>query len=124
MMEALKISATEDSPEIIFDPANNIFQISKRSLPEDATGFYEPVIEWLNTYKSQANEHTHIIFKLEYFNTASAKQIYKILCMLEELSKEKKVTVGWYYQKEDKDMKAAGERYSKLLLLKVELVEC
>ena len=122
-MEALKIKATEDSPEIIFDPSTNEFQISKRSLPEDATGFYMPVIEWLDKYKSEANEHTHVIFKLEYFNTSSAKQIYKILCLLEEVAKQKKVTVSWYFQKEDKDMKAAGERFAKLVVLKVELVE-
>ncbi len=122
-MEPLKIAAKEDSPEIIFDPKSNRFEINHRSLPEDAIAFYAPVFEWLEKYKSEALEQSTFHVKLDYYNTATAKQLYKLFCVLEEISKNKIVQINWHYHFEDKDMRAAGERYANLIKLKFELVE-
>ena len=122
-MEALRIAAKEDSPEIIFDPQKQQFEINHRSLPEDAIAFYSPVFQWLENYKNEALPLSIFHFKLDYFNTTTAKQLYKLFCLLEEISKKNPIEIKWYYQDEDKDMKAAGERYSKLVELKFELME-
>ena len=50
-MEILDIRGTTDTPKVLFDPDNNIFEISGRSLPEDVITFYQPVIEWLDDYE-------------------------------------------------------------------------
>ena len=47
-METIKIQGTEDTPKIILDAENEIMEISGRSLPEDVSSFYEPVLNWLN----------------------------------------------------------------------------
>ena len=122
-METLFIESTEDTPKIILDAANNLFEISQRSLPEDSTKFFAPVMEWISNYSQSPNTKTDFNFKLEYFNTASAKQILKILVLLQELSAKSDVTVLWNYEKEDMDMRASGERYSKLVNVKMEMVE-
>ncbi len=49
-METIKIQGTEDTPKIILDAGNEILEISGRSLPEDVSSFYEPVLNWLNEY--------------------------------------------------------------------------
>ncbi len=121
-MESLIIEAREDSPGIVFNPKDGIFEISHRSLPEDAMAFYAPVFAWLESYKSAPLAKSTFQFKLEYFNTTSAKQIYKILCLLQEISKVASIEIKWYYQEEDKDMRSAGERYSKLIELPFSIV--
>ena len=46
-MEILNLEGTEDTPKIILDKKNGIFEISGRSLPEDSAEFYRPVLEWI-----------------------------------------------------------------------------
>ncbi len=123
MATTLIIAETEDTPKVVLDAENGIFEISKRSLPEDSTHFFSPVMEWISDYSLSPNAKTNFVFKLEYFNTASAKQILKILSLLEKLSGKSEVSVIWHYEKEDLDMKSSGERYSKLVNVKILLEE-
>ena len=74
-MEPLIIQATEDTPEIVFDPNQNIFKISKISVPEDAYEFYYPIIQWIRDYSSSPLTETLLEFDLEYVNSASANRI-------------------------------------------------
>lgn len=117
-MDALIVKKTNDTPGIVLDPLNNVFEISHRSLPENPNGFYEPVFNWLNEFIEDPLPTVNFVFELEYFNTASAKQIAKILLYLDKLSLKCDVTVLWKYRKEDTDMQAAGLRYAKLLNVK------
>lgn len=123
-MEPLIIDKTGDTPNIILDPANNRFEISERSLPENANGFYAPVFKWLTEYLENPDDRIDFIFNLEYFNTASAKQIAKVLLFLEKLSKKSEVKIIWRFKKEDTDMQASGSRYAKLLNVPFQLEEC
>ena len=122
-MNDLIIEATEETPKIFFKKDENIFIISERSLPENAVEFYIPVFEWLEQYKTCPNIETIVDFKLDYFNTASAKQITKLLLLLEGIAKTNKVKIRWFYKKEDLDMRSSGLRYDKLINMKFELIE-
>jgi hypothetical protein len=122
-LEPLIIELKEDSPGIVFNPKDGIFEISHRSLPENALDFYAPVLEWLEKYKRNPLAKSTFQFKLEYFNTPSSKELYKLLCLLQEISNFGKVEIIWYYQEEDKDMHSAGERYSKLIKLPFTLMQ-
>ena len=84
-MNVIKLEATEDTPKIVLDAANNIFEISGRSIPEDSATFYKPILEWIDLYGSKPNPKTNFIFNLEYFNTSSSKLILDILTKLEAL---------------------------------------
>lgn len=122
-MESLFITSTEDTPEINFDYKANSFTISERSLPENAIEFYEPIIAWLNEYIQKAHDKSVFNFKLEYFNTASAKQLAKIIIILEKLNQTKEVIINWHYNKDDTDMHASGVRFSKLINIPFEFTE-
>ncbi len=122
-MNALIVDDTKETPRIHFDPGNNIFEISSRSLPEDADEFYIPVIKWLETYAEKPNPKTIFTFKLDYYNTASARYITKIVKILDDLSRTNQVKVYWYYRGIDEDMQAMGEEYNEMSDLDFELIE-
>lgn len=111
-MKVINLEPTEDTPKIILDKSNNVFEVSGRSLPEDAAEFYGPILEWLDAYQSNSNPKTNFQFKLEYFNTASSKLILDVLSKLEGING---VTVTWYYHEDDEDMQEAGEEFSELV---------
>jgi len=111
-MEILNLEGTEDTPKIILDKANGIFEISGRSLPEDSAEFYQPVLDWLEAYAEAPNPSSDFVFKLEYFNTASSKLILDVLSKLEDVSG---ASVSWYFHEDDEDMEEAGEEFSELV---------
>ena len=115
-METIKIRGTDDTPNIILDAENEIFEISGRSLPEDVTVFYDPLLNWLNEYVENPNNKTIFSFKLVYFNTASSKLILDILMKLEEMHEAgKEVLIKWHFPDDDEDMEEAGEEYADIV---------
>ena len=121
-MEALIIEATDETPKVVLDPANNNFEFSGKSLPEDVTTFYSPVLDWLDSYSESPNPKTIVKFNLVYFNTASSKLILDILFKLEEFFENgQDIAVEWHYQEEDEDMEEAGEEYADLVEMPLEL---
>lgn len=117
-MEVINIAATEDTPKVILDKGSNIFEISGRSLPEDAAEFYQPILDWLDAYAGDSLPKTNFVVKLEYFNTASSKLILDVLTKLEDVDGAK---VTWYYYDDDEDMEEAGEEFSELIDVEFEL---
>jgi SiaC family regulatory phosphoprotein len=111
-MEILNIEGAEDTPKIILNKQNGIFEISGRSLPEDSAEFYRPVLEWIAEYAKSPNPSTEFTLKLEYFNTASSKLILDVLSALEDI---KGMKILWYFHEDDEDMEEAGEEFSELV---------
>jgi hypothetical protein len=115
-MNTIKIMGTDDTPTVILDAENEVFEISGRSLPEDVTAFYEPIIRWLEDYSSSPNPKTIFTFKLVYFNTASSKLLLDILMKLEQMHEDgKDMLIRWYYPEDDEDMQEAGEEYADIV---------
>ena len=123
-MNPIIISATEDTPGIRLDAANDIFELSGRSLPEDVVKFYKPILDWLEEYAQSPNENTVFNFKLSYFNTASSKIILDILMKLEGIHNDGgNISIKWHYPSDDEDMMEAGEEYADIVDIPIELVE-
>ncbi|MFQ3579957.1 MAG: DUF1987 domain-containing protein [Bacteroidales bacterium] len=122
-MEPIKLQGTDDTPSVILDKANGIFEFSGRSLPEDVNAFYEPILEWLSEYSESPNEQTVVNFKLVYFNTASSKLILDILMKFEEINeKGSDVLIRWFYPEDDEDMQEAGEEYADIVEIPFEQI--
>lgn len=121
-MEKLILAYTEDTPQVELNYEEKIFKISGKSLPENAVSFYLPILEWLKKYGTLHTDPIVFDFCLEYFNTASAKQITKLLLVLQELSEKFDVKVRWYYLREDTDILSSGLRFSRLLQLKIQMI--
>jgi hypothetical protein len=123
-MESLLIENTEDTPQIDFNLGTGVFSISGRSLPENAIEFYMPILEWIEKVLTETSDKAYIFeIRLEYFNTASSKQLAKMLLMIEKYNEMHNILIRWCYEKEDNDMLVSGNQYSKFLKLKFEFIE-
>ena len=132
-MNSFIIEATEDSPAIVFADSSNCLTISGESRPENAGKFYAPLINWianftetLRTQKEERNENSTIsvIFKLDYFNSTSAKYIMDVLLMIKKIVDQgHTVNIEWHYDKRGDDMLDAGKEFSEMAGLKFDLIE-
>ena len=121
-MDVLKIEATDETPKVILDKDNNELIFSGKSLPEDVTTFYEPILNWLDAYAEDPLPTSKFTFDFVYFNTASSKIILDILFKLEELKEAGNDTIiHWRYKEEDEDMEEAGEEYSEIVEVPFEM---
>lgn len=117
-MDALKISSTIKSLEISLDAETGKLLFSGRSYPENSVVFFKPVIEWLNQYALHPAAHTECTFMIEYFNSASRKNVIEIFKILDLISKSgHPVTVIWDFEEGDDTMKETGEEYQNLFRL-------
>ena len=123
-MKPLIVLPQEDTPSVVLDKTMGIFEISGVSLPENAHEFYNKITVWLTDYSKNSNSETKVIFRLQYFNSSSAKQLIKILNILTELqeSGKSKIKIVWYYHINDEDMLAFGKNYQQLSGLDFEIL--
>ena len=122
-MNALVIETNDTTtPSVTLDKEKAIFEIAGWSHPEDAIDFYSPVLDWLNKYAEDPNAETHFHFRFQYYNTASAKQIFRTFSLLEDVAKKSKTQIHWHHDAEDSDMLSAGERFSKMSTLPFEFI--
>lgn len=121
-MEVIEIQPTDETPKVVLNAEGNVFEFSGKSLPEDVTSFFNPLLEWLEQYAEHPNSMTKFVFRLDYFNTASSKMILDILLKLEEMKEAgHEVLVSWQYREEDEDMQEAGEEYAEIVEVPFEL---
>jgi hypothetical protein len=111
-MNILFLEATKDTPKIMLNKRDGIFELAGRSILEDANSFYDPVVEWLNDYAQQPNSSTVFTFKLNYFNSSTSKVIYILLNVLKDI---KGAQVEWCYYKDDEDILEAGQEFEEEL---------
>ena len=114
-MQALKIGATDRSPEVDFDFASHHLRIRGESYPEDVSAFYGPVLDALEAYLGELGANScRFDFELLYFNSSSAKAIMAILERLDEAAAAgAKVTICWHYDAEDDTMQELGEEFGE-----------
>lgn len=120
-MKDLYLSPTTKTPGIEFK-ANGEFRIAGNSYPENATEFYQPVINWLDKFLRTNTNGISLNVDLKYINTSSIKSILKAIIKIRTLSKST-VKVAWLYEIEDEDMLEAGEDLQKLSKLEFEFIE-
>ncbi len=124
MLEPLFISKTRNNPEVNLDKQKNYFRISGRSILEDPNKFYMMIYEWLDEYIKNPNPETEFYFDLEYFNSSSARQIMKLIILLENIQKTKnRITIIWLYEEGDEMSEERGEEIKIISKLNFELRE-
>jgi hypothetical protein len=113
--QTYQVEATQSTPEVKLDKDNGKFEFAGRSLPENAKEFYNPIMDWLESYAQQPNDKTKVVFNFEYFNTASSKMILDVIEKLKGIKDNgKELDIDWCYLEEDDDMLEAGEDYSDI----------
>ncbi|AHB41351.1 TPA: DUF1987 domain-containing protein [Patescibacteria group bacterium] len=114
-MEKIRIEEGERTPLIDFNFQTGVFVIKGRSLPEDPKKFYDPILEDLKNYLENPAKNTVFEMKLDYFNTASAKELLEIFDLLPKENSQ----INWYYYEDDNDMLDAGVDYSEMTKNKI-----
>ncbi len=122
-MNRLYIEPSNVAPKVEFDPEKKYFEISGRSRPENCREFFEPILNWIDDFKAEVFSkgedyrfEATMTFKLDYFNSSSAKFVLDILNSLNELNlKGHNLAINWYYEDGDEDMLEAGEELSKMV---------
>lgn len=101
-------------PTVTLDKECGIFHIKGRSTPDNAKLFFEPSLQWMDTYASSPNPETNFVFQLEHFNISSSKIILFILYKLHDLQQAgHKVSVTWCYN--DAYLLGAGRDYAYMV---------
>ena len=120
-MKSLILESTEFTPEVHFNADNHIFDMKGISMPENASGFYLQIIEWLDKYEENiVNKFTgtdeiliKLNFKLTYCNSASAKYLLNIMEKLKTFKDSGlNIEINWYYDAGDELMLDDGKDLS------------
>lgn len=119
-MNSLTIESTETSPKISLDPSGKLL-MEGESRPENVVKFFEPIMAWLQEYQQAVKDGSvsktaAFDFKLEYFNSSSAKFIMDVFIELEKaVQNGLSLQINWYYEELDEDLLESGEEYQKLV---------
>ncbi len=111
-MENIVIEGTFYTPRVEFY-ADGRLLIEGRSLPEDVSILYTPLIEWVMGLKAES-----VVFNinLEYFNSASSKKIMELLKHLDANINIKTLQINWHYEEGDDDSVDTAEIFEESLL--------
>jgi len=114
-MDNLELAGTERSPEIDFDFKSNTFAMKGESYPEDASGFFGPVISQLEKHIANLNDDSvRFTFELIYFNSSTAKVLMGLFDTLDEAAEAgNAVTVIWVYEIDDENMEEMGGEFGE-----------
>ncbi len=110
-MKNINCDPTSCTPAVRFT-ADGRLLIEGRSLPENVSRFYDPLIAWVRELDTAV---VKIDLNLEYLNSASSKKILEILRSLDRNSKVKEFFVNWHYEIEDEDALESGQIFEELL---------
>lgn len=127
-MKSLRVKKGDSTPELDFDVDKMEFLLEGESRSEDVLIFYEPIINWLTNFKewflkNESSKKLDFHFKLEYYNSLSAKFIFSIFKILKEMQvKGLEINVFWFYDVLDEDLLECGEEYEKILGFKFEYI--
>ncbi len=113
-MKKVKIEATYQTPSILLDAENNVFEIKGNSLPNNPHWFYMPLLEWLDGYASHCNPKSVFVFRILHQNSSSTKMFHEMMKIFERMHKSgNKISVDWFYPPDDDDMLQAALELQK-----------
>lgn len=132
IMRIIDLEKTEKTPEIILDSSKRVFRISGNCLPENIRNLSRDVLDKLDGFyreqpiasdSEKATGVFRVIFRLGYFNSASAKFIADLIILSADYAKKgHNLKIYWYYDEDDHDMLEAGEEMSQLVSVPMEFV--
>lgn len=121
----IRIEGSPTRPSLLFNAASAEWIISGRCYHNDPQSVFAPVFAWLESLEQQCAHECRFQFRLEFFDTAS----YKVLLdMLAELKRRiatctiRELSIKWFYEVDDEDMRESGETLMEASHLPFELI--
>ncbi len=123
-MEALNISATDQTPKIVLDANTGVFEIAGKAISNNADVFFKPILNWLSDYSKNPKQETNVTIKLDYFNISSSKRILFIFYKLNEIVENgNQVNIKWFYHEDEDDMYEVGKDFAYMVKIPFEFIE-
>lgn len=126
-MEKLVISGTKSTPDVNFDPDQNILSIKGQSYPENPFAFYEPLLGWVKDYLKQLEKEASVVLELNipYINTSSSKCFMMLLDLFEDayVNQNKKIKLTWHYDVDNESALECAEEFKEDLTFPFDIVE-
>jgi len=120
-MDALIVKLTKETPEIIFNPKDDLYSIKGKSLPENAVDFYKPVFDWITNFSlNHPNKSIALNVDIDYMNSSSIKLIFFIFNTINKHYQSNNNTntcINWFCSKDDELMVNKGNEFKELLEL-------
>ncbi|MBN2518954.1 MAG: DUF1987 domain-containing protein [Bacteroidales bacterium] len=115
------IESSHKTPYIHFD--EGLIEIKGRSILEDSTEFYMPLIKWVEEYIKNPVKFTLIKLTIEYSNSNSNKFLYRLIKLFENCYLEgNEMGLEWYYEEDDDSIKDLGQDLKSLSKLPISLI--
>jgi len=103
-LKNLYLEETAKTPQIDFNQLTGELILSGKSIPENAALLYESVLKWVIEYIKNPKLTTNLRLNIEYFNTASAIWIAKIVQALGSIKdSENTLMIHLYFSIEEFD---------------------
>jgi len=128
-MNRIDLKPTPKTPGIILDDEALLFEMTGISRPENIRDLY-PVLKTLEEFMAELIDNPpsgdyllKIKFKLDYFNSASAKFIADIVLLADEYVKNDcNIKILWYFPEDDNDMLEAGEYFAEIIDMPISFI--
>jgi hypothetical protein len=106
-MNNLEIAQTASTPKVLADSAQGRVFMAGDSYPENPFEFFQPIIDWIDTFLDKNDKPLGFDLELIYLNTSSIRAMMDIFDRLEESHQNgRNVSVLWSY---DPDNERVGE---------------
>jgi hypothetical protein len=113
-MGNLAIPGTGSTPEITADWASGRLILRGDSYPENSFEFFQPVIDWVERFLTEAGRPLNVDLFLLYLNTSSIRALMDILDLLEEAHQSAKpVSLTWHYDRENERIAELAEEFKE-----------
>ena len=114
------IPKTSQTPEVEFDVENRKLSVKGKIVPENPFDFFDHFNQTFDKYILTHPDNLVINMQLDYFNTVSSKLLSKFFIKAVNNSRP---TLNWYYEKDDIELKEAGEDYAQIIGYPINLIE-
>jgi hypothetical protein len=122
-MGHLHIASTRNTPMVDLDLDQRRFQLVGHSLPENASQFYAPILDWLQTHLPSVEVPCTFEFNLPYFNSSSLKAIYLLLQTIKSgVDRGQQFTVKWFVEPDDDFMTEACETFQEMVDMDIQML--
>jgi len=110
------------TPYVHLDQDKGYIELRGSSFMLDTHAFYDPILDWVYDYVRHPKD-TLFNIDLEFFNSSSAKILVTILKTLSKIQVSgHKLTVNWFYDEDDEDIKDAGYSFAIMSKIKINLI--
>lgn len=121
------LEKTDNTPGVELNGEKKRIEFTGDSRPENAKLFFEPIFNWIAEFEtnmvSQSKQSTDVTkvdvnFKLEYFNSSSAKYVIELIKAVHKIeidcNEKVKMGINWFYEEDDEDLRDAGKEFVRM----------